>query len=350
MTSAEITKKSAQACARYLSNNRRVFASTILSLGAYHHGTKLVTDVLLTCGDDPQRKFGPVFGDTKLGPFSKEYIPQCLAAALIYRHLKQNKLGALQVPRVESRILAAAAKVAALKKQAPGLFDTNPDLYRAASTYTYAGTNGYVLLTKLDYSLAGTQKIKTLPKWAQNPEPAAPGDTKVAGSSKTIRYTVQTHNDLPGIAAIFGTNVKALMFINRYLTKRPLLPGDIVEIRGMAPTTQVINGRGSAGHGALTVKTLKDETLEAFCKRVVKVIQASCADTPWQMGADLTPALIYYWNYDALGDIQPDTPLKKNLRLTIYSDYRWYKNLEFDPTTNMKMLNLKIAFEWKPPL
>ena len=33
-------KKSTVACAKYLRNNRRVFASTVLSLASYHHGTQ----------------------------------------------------------------------------------------------------------------------------------------------------------------------------------------------------------------------------------------------------------------------------------------------------------------------
>ncbi len=319
-------KNAAEACAKYLRNNRRVFASTILSLAGYHHGTKLVTDVLLSYGDEPQREFGPIFRNKKLGPFSREYIPQCLAAALIYRYLKQNRLKVLQVPQFESRTLVSKTKVAALHKEVPGLFGINPDLEHAASTYAYASTNGYVLLTKLNYPPPGAEIIRTLPQWAQNPEPVPSGSTKVKGLPKTIHYVAQTHNDLPGIAAVFGTSVKALRFNNRYLAKRKLRPKDIIEIKGMAPTTQVINGRNLNPGVPMSIKTLENETLKTFCQRVIQTIRLACPESPWEMGTDLTPELIYYWNHDALGNIQPDTPLEENLSLTIYSDYRWYKS------------------------
>ncbi len=319
-------QKAAEACAKYLRNNRRVFASTILSLAGYHHGTKLVTDVLLSYGNEPQRTFGPIFRNKKLGPFSREYIPQCLAAALIYRHLKQNKLKELQVPRFESRTLVAKTKVTVLHNEIPGLSDLNPDLGHATSTYDYASTNGYVLLTKLNYPPPGAEIIRTLPPWAQNPEPVPSGSTKVKGLPKTIHYIAQTHNDLPGIAAVFGTSVKALRFNNRYLAKRRLRPKDIIEIKGMAPTTQAINGKNKAGSAPLSIKTLENETLETFCIRAVRTIRLAWPESPWEMGTDLTPELIYYWNHDALGNIQPDTPLEENLSLAIYSDYRWYKS------------------------
>lgn len=49
-------KKAAVTCVKYLRNNRNVFASTLLSLGSYHHGTGWVTRVLLSAADQKQRR------------------------------------------------------------------------------------------------------------------------------------------------------------------------------------------------------------------------------------------------------------------------------------------------------
>lgn len=319
-------KKSTVACAKYLRDNRRVFASTVLSLSSYHHGTKMVTDVLLNCGDDPGRTFGPIFKNSALGPFSREYVPQCLAAALIYRYLKQNRLVMLSVPGFESKSLRAETSVKFLKKKIQNLYKLNPDLQYATSIYPYAGSNGYVLLTKIAYPSLTAEMVRKYPDWAKNPElhPSSAG-TKIKGLPKTIHYVVQTHNDLSGIAGIFGTSVKVLKFSNRFLVKQGLQPGDVIEIKGMAPTTRVLDGKSIVCDNPRALATQENETLETFCKRVVKTIRADCSLSPWQMGANLSPALIYYWNHDVLGSIQPDTPLEGGLSLRIYSDYRWHK-------------------------
>nr|WP_319493254.1 transglycosylase SLT domain-containing protein [uncultured Desulfobacter sp.] len=318
-------KKSADACARYLRDNRRVFASTVLSIASYHHGTKMVADVLLNCGDDPARKFGPIFQSSFLGPFSREYIPQCLAAALIYRYLKQNRLIMLPVPKFECRTLQAGTSVNALKKKIPDLYTLNPDLLHANSIYPYASSNGYVLLTKIEAPTLTAKLVRQYPEWAKNPKPLPPGNTKIKGLPQTIQYVVQTHNDLPGIAEIFGTSEKALKFTNRFIVKAGLHPGDVIEIKGMAPTTRVLDADSIIVGKSGALATREDETLDAFCKRVIKTVRADCSSCPWQMGANLTPALIYYWNHDVLGSIQPDTPLEGGLNLKIYTDYRWEK-------------------------
>ena len=320
-------KKSAVACAKYLRNNRRVFASTVLSIASYHHGNKMVTDVLLNYGDNPGRTFGPIFQNRILGPFSREYIPQCLAAALIYRYLKQNRLVMLPVPGFESKILRAETSVKSLKKRIPSLYKLNPDLQHATSIYPYAASNGYVLLTKIGKPALTAKMVRTYPDWAKNPElQPLPGSTKIKGLPKTIHYVVQTHNDLSGIAGIFGTSVKVLRFSNRFLVKQEgVHPGDVIKINGMAPTTRVLDVSSTVGGNSGVLATREDETLETFCKRVVKTIRADCASCPWQMGANLSPALIYYWNHDVLGAVQPDTPLAGGLNLKIYSDYRWHK-------------------------
>nr|WP_319393742.1 transglycosylase SLT domain-containing protein [uncultured Desulfobacter sp.] len=318
-------KKSADACARYLRDNRRVFASTVLSIASYHHGTKMVADVLLNCGDDPARKFGSIFQSSFLGPFSREYIPQCLAAALIYRYLRQNKLIMLPVPEFESQTLRAGTSVKALKKKMPELYKLNPDLLHAKSIYPYASSNGYVLLTKIETPALTAKLVRQYPEWAKSPKLPPDGNTKIKGLPQTIQYVVQTHNDLSGIAEIFGTSEKALKFTNRFIVKQGLHPGDVIEIKGMAPTTRVLDAESIVGGNPGAFATREDETLEGFCNRVVKTVRADCTSCPWQMGANLTPALIYYWNHDVLGSIQSDTPLEGGLNLKIYTDYRWHK-------------------------
>jgi len=318
-------KKSADACARYLRDNRRVFASTVLSIASYHHGTKMVADVLLNCGDDPARKFGPIFQSRFLGPFSREYIPQCLAAALIYRYLRQNKLIMLPVPQFGSKTLRAGTSVKVLKKKMQDLYKLNPDLLHAKLIYPYASSNGYVLLTKIEAPALTTKLVRQYPEWAKNPKLPPSGNTKIKGLPQTIQYVVQTHNDLSGIAEIFGTSENALKFTNRFVVKQGLHSGDVIEIKGMAPTTRVLDAESIVDGKSGALATREDETLETFCKRVIKTLRADCASCRWQMGANLTPALIYYWNHDVLGSMQPDTPLEGGLSLKIYSDYRWHK-------------------------
>lgn len=319
-------KKAAVACAKYLRDNRRVFVSTVLSLGSYHHGTKNVTDVLLTYGDEPERRFGPIFRNKLLGPFSREYIPQCLAAALIYRYLNRYSLMGLPVPEVASITLGDEVSVESLEKRIPRLHQLNPDLQGAESTYSYASTNGYVLLTELEYLVSPSEMVRTFPDWAKNPAVAPSGDIKVKGLPKTIHYVFQEHNELPVIAAIFGTSVRALEFGNHFLRKRSIRAGDVIEIRGMAPTTQVVDGKNLVCGKSLDLKTREDETLKTFCERAAQTIRAACAGSSWEMGTDLSPELIYYWNFDLLGYIQPDTPLDENMALKMYSDYLWHKS------------------------
>lgn len=318
-------KKAADACARYLRDNRRVFVSTVLSLASYHHGTKMVADVLLNSGDDPARKFGPIFKSRFLGPYSREYIPQCLAAALIYRYLWANRLVMLPVPGFESRRIRAGTSIKSLRKKIPDLYKLNPDLLHAKSIYPYAGSNGYVLLTRIGAPALTAKMVRKYPEWAKNPKPLPSGSTKIKGLPKTIHYVVQTHNDLSGIADVFGTSEKALKFSNRFIVKQGLHPGDVIEVKGMAPTTRALDANSilSGKHRALA--TRKGETLETFCKRAIKTIREDCISCPWQMGENLTPSLIYYWNHDVLGGVQPDTPLEGGLNFKIYSDYRWHK-------------------------
>ncbi|KPA10079.1 Lytic transglycosylase-like, catalytic domain protein, partial [Candidatus Magnetomorum sp. HK-1] len=136
--------KSADASARYLRNNRNVFASTVLSLGSYHHGTGKVSQVLLSAANADQRSFYAIFNNRRLGRYSKEYIPQCLSAAIIYRVLKEMNLRLIPEMNITQRRLAKGISIENLKKQYSDLFSLNPDLFRRKQIYPYISTRGYI--------------------------------------------------------------------------------------------------------------------------------------------------------------------------------------------------------------
>jgi len=335
--------KAAPACAKYLRNNRNVFASSVLSLGSYHHGTGKVSQILLTAANADERKFGPIFNHKRLGKYSKEYIPQCLSAALIYRFMKSLRIDFLPEMTFQSKTISKVVSASILQKKLPDLYEMNPDLIAGKHTYSYASTNGYVVLShinigkfllskrsvKLSKKIAKNQpalRKKTSYKWPKNPSVKAKGK-KISGRSKYIRYVFQEGNHLKILASIFGSSVYKLKNSkeNRYLKKRSPRPGDIIRIGGLSPTTQKIGGGGYVCGRQMELKTRKGENLHKLCRRIQQMIQRNCQNTQWQMGADITPELIYYWNSDALEDITPKTYLTNNTPLVVYTDYLWHK-------------------------
>lgn len=146
-------RKSASACAAYISKNRVLFESTVLSIGSFHHGTSRLTRVLrrLPIKDD-RRDFISIFNHRRLGKYSKEYIPKCLAAALVFRFLKNMNLEAIPEIGTENRKLPRFVYVKDLKEKYPDLLRLNPDLQQAKTTYLYATTRGYLLVKDLNYT------------------------------------------------------------------------------------------------------------------------------------------------------------------------------------------------------
>ena len=337
--------KAAPACAKYLRNNRNVFASIVLSLGSYHHGTGKVSQVLLTAANADERNFGSIFNNKRLGRYSKEYIPQCLAAALIYRLMKERQITSLPKADYKIQTIKQPQSVQSLEKQVADLYPMNPDLIQATNSYPYASTNGYILISqmsigKLDIAKAplitqrNTQKktpVKQLrPDVYQLPDKptlSPSGSTRVTGRAKYIRYVFQQGNTLQLIAQIFGTTKARILNSkeNRYLLKRAPKPGDVIRIDGLSPTTQKMGGGGYVCGKQMTLRTKSGDTLTTLCSKVKKMIRQSCASTQWEMGADITPSLIYYWNQDELNDVSPLTLLKSGTDLVIYTDYLWLK-------------------------
>ncbi|MBF0451159.1 MAG: lytic transglycosylase domain-containing protein [Candidatus Magnetomorum sp.] len=138
--------KAAAACARYIKNNQNVFASFILSLGSYHHGTGTVIKVLKTSDN---RTYQSIFKSRYLGKYSKEYIPQCLAAALIYRFLKIKNLERIPQMTIISKKITTVTSIAKLTDQYPMIHLFNPDLKGVSKTYSYATTKGYILIRNI---------------------------------------------------------------------------------------------------------------------------------------------------------------------------------------------------------
>ncbi len=142
-------EKSAVACAKYLRSNRNLFASLVYSLGSYHHGTGKVSQILLSAAHTGQRNFRSVFRHRRLGKYSKEYVPQCLSLALVYRFMKEREMRLIPKVVSQSRILRHATDVKTLEKEIPDLRALNPDLQGAAKTYPYVSKSGYVLVSSV---------------------------------------------------------------------------------------------------------------------------------------------------------------------------------------------------------
>jgi soluble lytic murein transglycosylase-like protein len=352
-------KKAAVACAKYLRNNRNVFASSVLSLGSYHHGTGNVSKVLLNAAYADERKFGPIWKSRKLGRYSREYIPQCLSAALIYRFMKQRQIVSIPQMRFNSRTFKRVAPVKALEREVRDLYTMNPDLANVRTTYNYASTNGYVLLSGVTISnitpssapvwtaRAGASLEKPPVKrpretktkrssyhWPRNPGGSPSGNHKLVGRPKYIRYVFQEGNDLNVVASIFGTTAGKIKQTpeNRYLRKRSPRPGDVIRIDGLSPTAQKIGGGGVLCNQTIQFKTRRNETLAQVHRRAVQMVQSTCGNRykKWRMGTDVTPELIFYWNrelLDGVADKGPAAPMEGGLPLVVYSDYLWKKAL-----------------------
>jgi len=344
--------KSADACARYLRNNRNVFASTVLSLGSYHHGTGKVSQVLLSAANADQRSFQAIFNNKRLGKYSKEYIPQCLSAAIIYRVLKKMNLQLIPEMSITQRRLSKAVLVDTLQNQYSNLFALNPDLIMAKQIYPYINTHGYIQIVKMSVDdlpkqfnvniASDTSKPvtpvpikKSLSKksyqkfsWPKNPAVTSAGNSRVKGRKKFIRYVFQTCNDLEVLLQIFGKNEQEIKNIreNSYLKKRHPQAGDVIRIDNLSPTTQKLGGQGILCGKKVSIFTKNHETIKDVTYRAISLIQESCNNSEWELGTNISPELVYYWNCDILGNISSATQLIPNIPVVIYSDYLPYQS------------------------
>lgn len=340
-------EKAAGAAARYLASHRNVFASTVLALGAYHHGSEKVVQVLLAeTGGTGMRSFAPIFRHPGLGPYSREYIPQCLAAAYLYRTLRQAHRDQLPVFEVHYRKLAEPVPVRNLAAADRRILDHNPDLIHAERIYNYASTGGYLLITEADARLfaeaeqreIATAEEPSVPVFrvsAQDslPEraPASRANTSREGASgTTIAYRFQTGNSLMGLARLFG--VDPIKLLNhpanqRWKARYPLEPnsGDTIIISGLAATTVLIASPGRASDRQDRYSTSGHHSLREIAEDLSRKLAAAAADNPDRGLAAMTISAdhLLYWNRDRLpAEVGIDDPLPAGLELFIVSGYR----------------------------
>jgi hypothetical protein len=143
--------KTCVAAARYLSNHRKMFNSTLLALGAYHHGAATVTKVLAAvAGEGKEKSFRSIFRCDQLEAYSREYIPLCLAAAYLHRLVKGA--AAIRIPNLKIQYVSIKkpTPLDKLSAQHRDLTANNPDLAFADQLYCYASTGGYLLITELN--------------------------------------------------------------------------------------------------------------------------------------------------------------------------------------------------------
>jgi len=189
-------RKSASACAAYISKNRVLFESTVLSIGSFHHGTSRLTRVLrrLPIKDD-RRDFISIFNHRRLGKYSKEYIPKCLAAALVFRFLKNMNLEAIPEIGTENRKLPRFVYVKDLKEKYPDLLRLNPDLQQAKTTYLYATTRGYLLVKDLNYTPPEVPVL--IARQEESPTETAPEEAPVSEIlKKSVREPMVPENEV----------------------------------------------------------------------------------------------------------------------------------------------------------
>ncbi len=202
-------KLAAEACARYLSENRNIFASTILSVGSFHHGTNKVIYVLRRLPmKENMRSFDAIFKNRELGKYSKEYIPKCLAASLIYRYLTDQGLSALPEMDADRKLLDRFVHVRELQKRHADLLALNPDLVDAKTTYLYATTRGYMLLESLtvpDGSLTVALAVnpETVPPApVREPAPSPPDGAAAEAEGDQPAETRSADESSPAVAAL----------------------------------------------------------------------------------------------------------------------------------------------------
>jgi hypothetical protein len=372
-------KKTAEAAARYLDRNRNVFGSSVLALGSYHHGSLKVMQVLMRVAQRSKvRSFKPIFERGELEPYSKEYIPQCLAAAYLYRYMKQARLGCLPRESVHYVNIRQKLPVKKLAKRYGDLLAENKDLINADRIYCYASTGGYALITQAEGCglRAGGEMQKREGRRAEtgsgereagrvqggsgksgNGEgkeavpPAAPvkvcGATYSAGkpvqnsegnsggpgqaemSYCTLMYTFQKGNSLMRLAKTFGVDLHTILddpLNSRYRERYPRQPnpGDIVAIPRLASTTTIVSsGKSGAGAG-YSFYTAQNQTLTEIAGKISEMFSSSGAQNSDRgiSGKNMTAERILYWNRDQLPKgVGVADPLPAGIPLFIVSDF-----------------------------
>lgn len=345
-------QKEANAAARYLVKSRNVFGSNVLALGAYHHGSMKVVQVLLAVAERSRvRSFSPIFNHGELEPFSREYIPQCLAAA-VYRFVKEARIDRLPAAGVHYQNISEPVAIAKLTVRHGDLLARNQDLINAERIYCYASTGGYALVTDSGAEVRSAllknpveeAVVAAAPATSSEPEDICPPDANraqkaeatnaaappVNESNCSILYTFQKGNSLGALAQTFGIDLHSILahpMNKRYRDRYPLnpKPGDIVVIPQLASTTTIL----SSGQGTSTADyrfyTAENQTLKEIAQNVVDAfdVAGSNNDEVTARGKNITPELILYWNRDRLPQgVGIEEPLPAGIPLFIVSDYR----------------------------
>jgi hypothetical protein len=303
------------------------------------------------------RSFSPIFNHGELEPYSREYIPQCLAAAFLYRYMNQAHLDKLPEAGVRYENIREALPVAKLSLQYKELVAHNQDLTYADRIYCYASTGGYALITdskgcdikpaRLENPAEKNQGeirssdagMELSPVSCATNEGAfgktadKPGASGTAGQDDSfckIIYTFQKGNSLPELARTFGVDLLTILDepVNRRWKERyprNPKPGDIVVIPRLAPTTTLVSSAQSSSGAGYRFYTAKDQTLREISETVSDAFESSAADDSETrcIGKNLTPELILYWNRDHLPrGAGVEDPLPAGIPLFIVSDFR----------------------------
>lgn len=349
-------QKEANAAARYLVKSRNVFGSSVLALGAYHHGSMKVVQVLLAVAERSKvRSFSPIFNDGELEPYSREYIPQCLAAACIYRYVKQARIDRLPPTGVHYENVSEPVSIAKLTLRHKDLLAQNQDLINAERIYCYASTGGYALITDSSEAIrsAGKKSAAEENTLSNSPSPAVgqeyacpPAATRDAKKDQpdadapsaseqnmpncSILYTFQKANSLGELARTFGVDLHTILahpMNKRFKDRYPLnpKPGDLVVIPQLAPTTTILSSEQAATGADYRFYTAQNQTLQEIAQSVSDAFEGSGGGNV-QAGTNegnVTPELILYWNRDHLPPgVGMEEPLPAGIPLFIIADFR----------------------------
>jgi hypothetical protein len=354
-------EKTAPAAALYLVKNRNVFGSSVLALGSYHHGSMKVMQVLLKVAERSKvRSFSPIFEHGELEPYSKEYIPQCLAAAYIYRFVKQAHAGRLPNMGTHYETIREAQPVAKLTARYNNLLANNKDLTNADRVYCYASTGGYAVITGLNACKLNAAKSVTSgggnrEAMGQSPEAneackvassegqsagGKPEDNAGAGKAATgqdkpctcnLMYTFQKGNSLHELAGMFGVDLRSILdypLNRRWKERYPLdpRPGDIVVIPRLPSTTTIVSSGQSTSGPAYSYYTTEGQTLREVSQVITDTFQSlpeEDTETAGLGGRNATPEAILYWNRNGLPKgVGIEDPLPAGIPLFIVSDFR----------------------------
>ena len=364
-------EKTAPAAARYLVRSRNVFASNVLALGAYHHGSMKVVEVLLSIAEkSKERSFRHIFENDRLDAFSREYIPQCLAAAYLYRWLKHARLDVLPVVQAAYVSIKEPLPMAQLASRFGQVQELNPDLAGADRLYCYASTGGYALVTKTGGQgmapfNAKSPALKEYPR-VHGPQPVdstgreqsqaystteetsgnrvnttsgmdaftqrPPPRTQDSGTGTqrySLLYTFQKGNSLTVLARTFGVELRTILSHPanyRHNQRYPVQPrpGDTVVIPGLPPTTTVLSSQQVSAASEYRFTTSENRTLRQIAESVTEVFEAIRSEDSHLRKTDhpIMPELILYWNRDILPPgIGMDDSLPPGIPLFIAVDF-----------------------------